>query len=197
MVEVNPVANVTRLPEPKGRTRRLSTDERAALKFACASSSNKQLYPIVIMALSTGARKEEIRTLKVGQVDLIRQCIYLELTKNDESRALILAGKALTLVADLCRDKRPGDLLFPSPRDSTRPIDFRAAWYEARAKAKLVDFCFHDLRHSTASYLAEEGASLVQIGQVLGHKTATASKRYTHLTNSGVSVLVGKMNQNI
>jgi len=197
MVEANPVANVARLPEPKGRTRRLTSEERAALKFACASSSNKQLYPIVILALSTGARREEIRTLTRGQVDLDRQRIYLEDTKNDESRALILAGEALVLVADLCQGKRPGDFLFPSPRDSRRPVDFRAGWYAARAKARLVNFCFHDLRHSTASYLAEEGASLPQIGQVLGHKTSTATKRYTHLTNSGVAGLVGQMNQKL
>lgn len=197
MAEANPVEKVTRLPEPKGRTRRLSVKERGGLKFACANYSNKLLYPLVVLALSTGARKEEIRKVKRLQVDLSRQRIYLDETKNDESRALILAGEALDMVTELCEGKRPGDFLFVSPRDPRRPYDFRAGWNKVRIKARLENFCFHDLRHSTASYLAEEGASLVQIGQVLGHKTATASKRYTHLTESAVAGLVGKMNRNI
>jgi len=45
-----------------------------------------------------------------------------------------------------------------------------------------VDFRFHDLRHSTASHLAMKGASLVEIAEVLGHRTLHRVRRYAHLS---------------
>jgi integrase len=49
-------------------------------------------------------------------------------------------------------------------------------------KAGLADFHFHDLRHTTASYLAMGGGSIAEIASVLGHKTLAMVKRYSHLS---------------
>lgn len=54
---------------------------------------------------------------------------------------------------------------------------------EARAAVGLDHIHPHDLRHSTASVLIKDGASLRQVGLVLGHKTAQATARYTHLAD--------------
>ncbi len=70
--------------------------------------------------------------------------------------------------------------LFPR-HDGLKPIDIRKAWENARDKAKIQDFRFHDLRHSAASYLAMNGATLLEIAAVLGHKTLQMVKRYSHL----------------
>ena len=48
-------------------------------------------------------------------------------------------------------------------------------------EAGLEGFRFHDLRHTCASYLAQNGASLLQIAEVLGHKQLEVTKRYSHL----------------
>jgi site-specific recombinase XerD len=53
------------------------------------------------------------------------------------------------------------------------------------------------LRHSTASYLAMNGASLVEIAEVLGHKTLQMVKRYAHLSESHVKDLVERVNDKI
>jgi integrase len=52
-------------------------------------------------------------------------------------------------------------------------------------EADISDFVWHDLRHSTASYLAMNGATLAEIAQVLGHKTLAMVKRYAHTYRSG------------
>jgi integrase len=83
--------------------------------------------------------------------------------------------------------------LFPR-RDGQGPIDIRKAWENARNAAGLKDFRFHDLRHSTASYLAMNGASLVEIAEVLGHRTLQMVRRYAHLSESHVKDVVGRMN---
>ncbi|MCA3640437.1 MAG: site-specific integrase, partial [Methylobacterium sp.] len=81
--------------------------------------------------------------------------------------------------------------------DGQAPIDIRTSWETARIAAKLSDFRFHDLRHSTASYLAMNGASLVEIADVLGHKTLQMVKRYAHLSESHVKELVERVNDKI
>jgi site-specific recombinase XerD len=50
-----------------------------------------------------------------------------------------------------------------------------------RPAAGLKDFRWHDLRHSCASFLAASGASLVEIGSVLGHRSPSVTARYAHL----------------
>ena len=52
---------------------------------------------------------------------------------------------------------------------------------KALEEADIKDFRFHDLRHSCASYLAQSGASLLEIADLLGHKQISVTKRYAHL----------------
>ena len=49
-----------------------------------------------------------------------------------------------------------------------RTTDIRTAWENALKRAEIEDFRFHDLRHSAASYLAMNGASIAEIAEVLG-----------------------------
>ena len=55
---------------------------------------------------------------------------------------------------------------------------------KALLKARITNFKFHDLRHTAASYLAMNQASLLEIGELLGHKTIQMTKRYAHLSNA-------------
>jgi integrase len=81
-VEQSPMRKVGRLTEATGRVRFLSDGERSSLLKACKESSDDLLYPIVVLALSTGARQGEILNLRWGDVDLERKVIRLEKTKN-------------------------------------------------------------------------------------------------------------------
>jgi integrase len=196
-LEDSPMRKVSKPREPRGRERFLSNDERAALLAACKESTSRFLYPVVVLAVSTGMRSGEMLSLRWPQVDLKRGQILLHDTKNDASRAVPLAGHALELIDELSKVRRiDTDLLFPG-RDAKRPVDLKKPWSTAVRKAKLVNFRFHDLRHSAASYLAMNGASSIEIAAVLGHKTLQMVKRYSHLGNSHTSTVVTAMNEKI
>ena len=60
--------------------------------------------------------------------------------------------------------------------------------------ADIEEFRFHDLRHTTASYLAMNGASLLSISKVLGHQTTKMTERYSHLATSHIDEVVRSMN---
>ncbi len=194
----HPMKNIAKLPEPRGRVRFLDEDERVRLLEACRESPSAFLYPLVVLALSTGARHGELINLRWEQVDFTRQAIVLHDTKNKERRVLPLAHHALEVMEGWHRARDPKNpLVFPSERIPTQPVQSRPAWMEALGKAKVKDFRFHDLRHSAASYLAMNGASTNEIAEVLGHKTLAMVKRYAHLSEVHTAGVVEKMNKKI
>ena len=193
-LSANPLQRVKRFPEPRGRVRFLSDVERQRLLEACAASAQPLLVPVVVLALSTGARKMELLGLTWHDVDLRRGQLMLAETKNRERRAVPLTGRALAMMQELARVRRIDTALCFPRRDSRRPIDLRYAWTQALAAAQIEDCRFHDLRHSAASYLAMNGASLVDIAEVLGHKTLQMVKRYAHLSEAHTTRVVAAMN---
>jgi len=86
-------------------------------------------------------------------------------------------------------------LVFPShvSANPSHLFEIDHAWQLIRAKADLKDFRFHDLRHTAASYLAMSGAGLREIGDILGHKSISMTKRYSHLTEDHKHRTVSKM----
>jgi integrase len=150
-----------------------------------------------VLALSTGARKNELVSLTLSQLDLQRGVIYLNETKNGERRTLHITGYALNLLKRHIQKRRTNtDLLFPK-RDGRKPIRIREAWDNAVKRAGIEDFTFHDLRHCAASYLAMNGASLAEIAEILGHKSLEMAKRYTHLSEHHTSTVLERMNEAI
>jgi len=193
----NPFRKVSTLKEPRGRVRFLDDDERKDLLEACKDHSNV-LYTIVVIALSTGARKGEILSLRWSQVNLNKGMITINDTKNNERRSIPLQGHALDLVNDLGKVRRlDTDLLFPSKTNSDRQLSIDTIWKGIIKESEILNFRFHDLRHSAASYLAMNGASIAEIAEVLGHKTLQMVKRYAHLSESHTSKVVEKMNREI
>ena len=66
-----------------------------------------------------------------------------------------------------------------------------------KKKAGIVDFTFHDLRHTFASHLAMEGVDITTVSRLLGHASLTMPLRYAHLApkhmGSAVNVLSKKI----
>lgn len=197
-VEGNPLLKVSKPKEPRGRVRFLSDAERERLLDACRTGGNQDLYLAVVLALSTGARQQEVMGLRWGQIDFSRRTAILEETKNDERRALPLTGLALELLRERAKVRRlDTDLVFPGRVHPGNPVDLRAPWETALKRAEITDFRWHDLRHSAASYLAMGGASLNEIAAILGHKTLAMVKRYAHLSDDHTAGVVERMNSRI
>lgn len=196
-LEDNPIRKVKKPVESRGRVRFLSDEEREKLLGECKRAKNKYLYPVVVLAISTGMRCSEIMNLTWGDVDLRRNCIILQETKNGERRNVPLVSHALNILKTLNKVRRlDAKLIFPG-NDPKKPACLRKSWDAALNSAGIEDFRFHDLRHSAASYLAMNGATLAEISEILGHKTLQMVKRYAHLSEQHTSKVVARMNENI
>lgn len=197
-LETNPMSKVKKPSLPAGRVRFLDEAERERLLAACKASPCEYLYPVVVLALSTGARYSEIMNLRWRDIDTGRGLARLEETKNGERRALPITGVALEELKSLKHTAKPetGDFVFPRP-DGLAPFDIRKYWQAALREAEVENFRFHDLRHTAASYLAMNGATLAEIAAVLGHKTLQMVQRYAHLSDQHVAGVVERMNKAI
>lgn len=196
-VEDNPLRKVTKPKEPRGRVRFLSDEERTRLLAECKNSESQYLYIAVVLALSTGGRRMEIMGLCWKDIDFSRGIITLHETKNGERRVLPLAGHALDLMKQHSKLRHVNcEFVFPS-HNLKNPIDLRTPFETVLKRAELADFRWHDLRHSCASYLAMNGASLAEIAEILGHKTLQMVKRYAHLSDAHTSKVVARMNERI
>ena len=188
----HPMRQVRKPAPSPGVVRFLSLEERDRLLAACRASRHPALYTIVLLALHTGARKREVLWLQWPQVALERQLIYFTVTKNRQSRAVPLSVVALEALATYAA--RPRHTLWVFPRtDGKCPPNIDHAWHKARDAAGLSTFRFHDLRHSAASYLAMSGASLLDIAEILGHKTMAMVRRYAHLSATHVAGVMQRM----
>jgi integrase len=115
------------------------------------------------------------------------------MTKRDGEKEP-LTGKALVRMQPLAKVRRiDTPLCFPRA-DGLAPADIRYAWKLALQEAGIPDFRLHDLRYSCASSLAMNGASLVELAEVLGHKTLAMVQRYSHLTEPQTAGVVARMN---
>ncbi len=195
--ESNPVLQVSKPKQPKGRIRYLSDQEREALLTACEKSENPYLQTAVVLALSTGCRKSELMWLEWKNVDLSAGRAVLHETKNEQVRTIPITGLALDLLRMLYGERMIGtDLVFPG-KNPHRPFDLRKCWEAVLREAEIEDFRWHDLRHSCAGNLAMAGYSLTEIGALLGHKTAQMTLKYAHLSPASTAKMVETMNEKL
>lgn len=193
----NPLMKIKKFKEPRGRVRFLSEEEREKFLQVCQESSSPFLYILVVLGISTGARKMEIASLKWEDIDLSRSMIILNDTKNGDRRSLPLVGIAKDLMKTHYKNRNENtNLVFPA-KNLQNPIDIRTPFETALQRAEIKDFRWHDLRHSCASYLAMNGATLAEIAGVLGHKTLSMVKRYSHISDAHTAGVVERMNNKI
>jgi integrase len=143
------------------------------------------------MALTTGARRGELLSLRWADVEREHAVAYVTRTKNGEPRMLVLVAGVLE---EMKKFSGPSEaLVFGSERRRGQPMSFESCWSIALREARILNFRFHDLRHCCASYLAQQGASLVELADVLGHRTMAMVKRYAHLSTDSKRRLVNRV----
>ena len=141
--------------EPEGRLRWLTPEEANRLLDVCRESRNADLLDLVEFGLFTGLRQGEELSLTWDRVDRARGVILLDVTKNGRRREVPLNSRADAVLARRARVNSTG-LVF-----GTRRWDhFRTAFQTAVRRAQLVDFHYHDLRHTFASWAVQRGATL-------------------------------------
>ncbi len=174
---VNPVSSLKFDGEKSGRDRWLTVEQETALLSKCEG----RLHEIVRLVLNTGLRQDEVLSLTRAGVDLFRRTVTVR-GKGDKIRTIPLNTAALEILKVKMKTRHiSSDLVFPSGA-GTKIIRQRLvrAFSKAVKDAELVDFHFHDLRHTFATRLAQAGVDLYKIAKLLGHNDVSTTQRYAH-----------------
>ena len=180
----NPVALSKLLPEHNQVERILTRNEEERL----LASSPQYLKPILICALNTGMRKNEILTLKWTNVDLENNVITLEHTntKSKKTRRIPINSTLRTLLLEQKLKSSGNDYVFLSSNGNPykRHDSLKQSFLRACRVAEIKGLRFHDLRHTAATRMIENGASIVAVSRILGHADLKTTMRYAHPDDS-------------
>jgi len=177
----NPVRkeSVSRFPENPAKNRFLSDDEQQALLSSCREAAWGKLYLLVLLGLTTGARKGELMGLKWSDVDFEKRTALVAVSKNGKPKFLPLTQP---VILELIKFRENTDfLIFCSTVSRTTPYDVRKLWLNALKISGIGHIRFHDLRHTAASNLVRHGRTLFEVSTLLGHSSTSITGRYAHL----------------
>jgi integrase len=140
------------------------------------------LKEIVLFALNTGMRQNEILSLKWSEVDLFRKTVSVMKSKNYEKRVVPLNEVALTLLSQKAKVRAMSGFVFPDPKTGEKIVPENIMWrfYAAQEKAGIPHVRFHDLRHTFSTRLIQNGIDLYKVSKLLGHKDIRTTQRYAH-----------------
>jgi len=166
----NPVKKIKFFSELDNfRSRVLTIEEEDRLLVECCP----RLKLVVLFALHTGMRKGEILALNWGQVDFSRHLVHLEHTKGKKVRSIPLNQTVFGLLMELKKANGDTDSVFPFG-------PMRQAFENARGRARIEDFKFHDLRRTFGTRLLKRGVDIITIQRLLGHCNPLVTQRYLH-----------------
>ena len=186
---------ISRPAQPKGRVRWITHEEADRLIGAA-----KDIKPLVIFLLATGARLSEALYLDWRQVDLIRGQVQFLDTKNGGDRGVPLHSRAITALQALPhrqgavfrhhygRIKKDGSKGPLGPAYADRGGEgggqVKRAWATMVKNAGIADFTPHDCRHTWATWHYQANRDLGALMELGGWKSPDMVLRYAH-TNSG------------
>jgi integrase len=136
----------------------------------------------------TGARRHEVFTAEWQHINLERNSWYVPVTKNGKPRYVMLNRRAVQIIeyARLLQTQQyihKPQWLFINPHTHKPYRCVFSKWSRIRAELGLHDVRIHDLRHSFASTLVNNGATLYEVQKLLGHARSATTERYAHLAN--------------
>ena len=169
MGDSDPAARVT-VPEVRNERRIYIT--RKEMLMLCRACGNRETRALIRIGFYSGMRTSEILAARIE-----RGAFVLDDTKNGDSRTVPIHFKLAT-----CTVKK-------------WPSRFKLNYWfcKARDKAKMPWLHFHDIRHSAASAMIQDGADLYTVGAVLGHRSAASTRRYAHLAQDNLKAAIGRI----
>lgn len=150
-----------------------------------------------LLLMTTGSRPSEILNIKVNEIDFVNETIYRKQTKNKSSKFIVLRvgfGEILQRYTKKFNLKDDDDLF----NDNGKKMDLnelQEVFAFFLRDANLPFTTLHKLRHSFATIMAESGAAILVIQQILGHKKLHSTKTYidsNYIRNNGMELQVNK-----
>ena len=184
VIAVNPLARVQLFNADNRLERYLNEEELDRLLAVLYRDENRMVCNILLFLVSTGARLGEALNAKWCDIDNQRRWRIPQLqSKSKKPRYIPLNDVAMQILSAV-DTKNDYAYIFVNLDTGQRYKCIKKAWTRIRKEARLSDIRIHDLRHQYASMLVNEGRSLYEVQQLLGHSDPKVTERYAHLAPS-------------
>lgn len=144
---------------------------------------------MLMLIYSAGLRRSELINLRIGDLDIERQVVFIRGGKGRKDRQSLLAKNLEPLLRQYVREYKPRLWMFEGERGEQYSVSslqqiFKRALEKSGVKK---DAHLHTLRHSFATHLLESGASTRYIQVLLGHESSKTTEIYTQVTSFSLS----------
>ena len=199
---VSPAKGVSQVRDTAKKDRFLNQEEAQRLIALVQQSRNGMLFPIVGFLLTTGARRSEVLNARWQDIDVENHRWGVPLSKSGKPRTIPLSDASIGFLfeakkAALSRHGRgpkpQSDFIFVNWRTGRAFSNIFNSWDLAREKAGLKDVRMHDLRHSFASSLVNNGMNIYDVKELLGHSSIQTTQRYAHLSQERLQMAAEKV----
>jgi integrase len=179
----NPASRIAMLPEDNKIQRLLDDAQLERLLHVLRNDRNQAVCRVALFLLSTGVRLNEALSGTWDDVNIERRTFTIRVvnSKSKKLRSVPLNDAAIEVLNSL-DTKEQGGPLFVSDRSGEAFTTIAKQWKRIRELAGLPELRLHDLRHSYASMLVNDGQSIYTVSAILGHSTVKVTERYAHLS---------------
>ena len=121
----------------------------------------------------------ELLALTAGDIDFEQGMVVIRDSKTNDARRVPLAISTLDRLKPFKEDVASTPII--SLRGERVAVSTASQAFRRLATRQKVGLKFHDLRHVAATRMLSKGAGLLQISTLLGHRTLSMARRYSHV----------------
>ena len=186
VIDHNQLTNLSLLREENHVNNIMTDDELKRLIKVLRSDRNKMVGSVCLFLLSTGCRVNEALSARWEHFDLEHRnwTIPSAHSKSRKIRSIPLNDQAVSILENL---GTRGKYDYPFIARGGKPFTtIHKVWTRLRDDAGLPHLRLHDLRHQYASFLINQGRTLYEVQQILGHSDPSVTQRYAHLSTKSL-----------
>lgn len=184
-ISKNPIKKNVKFSQKNYVVRPLFPEEEQRLMKVLSEPQYEYLKGIVIVALNTALRRQNILDLTWEQIDLDGRVI--EITENKSNKHIFkpINDTLLQYFQSIPEESRVGDV-FINPITGRKCKEIKRAWKTVKEKANITNFRFHDLKHTVGTRLADKGVPIHIIRAILDHSDIKTTMRYVHTADKQI-----------
>lgn len=185
--------------ETQQRIHYLTQPEIKRLLATAKQDNHPFIHLFIIIGLETAMRKMEILSIRLKDIDLDRNSLYVPDAKAG-ARIQPLSDHLVSFLREYLpsQTQTNQEWLFPSKLSKCgHMVEIRKPFMKVVKNAGLdtEKVVRHTLRHTAITHLVQAGVDLPTVKRISGHKTLIMVERYAHQNTEHIQNALGKLQQ--